>query len=332
MIVRWLFDPVPRARAAWLRTAVYAFVWLDLLLLRPWVRDHGDLPGSLYEPLRIGRLLHLPTPTPTFTTWVFVLLLVTSAVAATGRLPRLAGSAVFLLYAQWMVIAFSYGKVDHDRFGFLVALAVLPTVGAARHRDRTPDERAGWAVRCIQLAVVCTYLLAVLAKHRYGGGILTWLDSTTLLRAVVRRGTFLADPLMDNPWTLHVAQYVLVLMELASPLLLLRGRIGRWMLLGFVGFHAVTFACLTIAFWPHLVTLLAFVPLEGLGQLRGTSLQGRSLSTRTSPGSPSTRSPRMLRMISDVPPSMELARMRRKARCGVDTSRAWVGRFISNES
>ncbi len=42
-------------------------------------------------------------------------------------------------------------------------------------------------------------------------------------------------------------------------------------------------------------------------QLRGTSFHGSSLSLRTSPGSPSTRSPRMLRMISEVPPSMELA-------------------------
>ena len=46
-------------------------------------------------------------------------------------------------------------------------------------------------------------------------------------------------------------------------------------------------------------------------QLRGTSLQGSSLSMRGSPGRPRTRSPRMLRMISEVPPSMELARERR---------------------
>ena len=48
-----------------------------------------------------------------------------------------------------------------------------------------------------------------------------------------------------------------------------------------------------------------------VGQLRGTCDQGRSLSARTSPGSPRTRSPRMLRWISDVPPSIELARDRR---------------------
>src|ERR1019366_468433 len=47
---------------------------------------------------------------------------------------------------------------------------------------------------------------------------------------------------------------------------------------------------------------------QGPGQLRGTSDHAMSLSMRGSPGRPSTRSPRMLRMISAVPPSMELAR------------------------
>lgn len=258
----WWFPPVARSRVAWLRSILYGFIWLDVLLMRPWVRDHGDVPGVLYQPLRLGDWLHLPTPTPTITTVVMYSLLAATAVAAFGVLPRLLGVVVFGLYLEWMVIAFSYGKVDHDRFGFLVALAVLPTVGLAWHRDRTPDERAGWAVRCIQVAAVLTYLLAVVAKHRYGNGVFTWMDSTTLVRAVVRRGTFLADPLLDHPWTLHATQYLLVAMELASPLLLVRGRIGRVTLAAFVGFHAVTFACLTIAFWPHLVTLLAFLPLE----------------------------------------------------------------------
>ena len=56
---------------------------------------------------------------------------------------------------------------------------------------------------------------------------------------------------------------------------------------------------------------------HGLAQLRGTCAQGTSLSTRTSPGRPSTRSPRMFLAISVVPPSIELARARRNACCGL---------------
>ena len=187
MSTSWWFTPMPRARVAWLRTWLYGFIWLDVLVMRPWVRDHGDVPARFYKPLAVADLLHLPTPTHLLTTVVMYSLLAASLVAATGLLPRLLGATVFALYFEWMVIAFSYGKVDHDRFGFLVALAVLPTVGLAFHHDRTPDERAGWAIRCIQVAVVCTYFLSVVAKARYGHGIFTWMNSTTLVRAVVRR-------------------------------------------------------------------------------------------------------------------------------------------------
>jgi hypothetical protein len=259
---RFWLPPVPLARVARLRALVYGFVWLDVLLLTRWVAPHGDLPADLYQPLAIGRLLPLPTPTPTVVLAVQVLLLAAAAVAAGGRLPRLVGAVVAALYLEWMVVAMSYGKVDHDRFAFLVALAVLPTVGRAGWRQPTPDERAGWAVRCVQVAVVATYLLAVVAKHRYGGGLPAWLDSTTLLRAVVRRGTFVAGPLTDLPGVLLAAQHVLVALELLSPLLLWPGRVGRVAVAVAAGFHAVTFAAIGIGFWPHAVCLAAFLRLE----------------------------------------------------------------------
>ena len=51
----------------------------------------------------------------------------------------------------------------------------------------------------------------------------------------------------------------------------------------------------------------------GSPQISYEALQGRSRSTRTSPGRPRTRSPRMLRMISAVPPSIVFARLRKNA-------------------
>jgi len=268
--------PAPTAafdvRVVWLRRLVYAFVWLDVLVLTPWVRDHGRVPRDLYRPLAIGRLLHLPAPTPRLVTVVLVALLVSSAIAALGRAPRLAGAAVFALYLEWMVIAFSYGKVDHDRFTFLVALAVLPTVDLARR------ETARFAITAIQVAAVLTYLLSVYAKQRFGGGLDTWLDSTTLLRAVVRRGTFIGDVLTHVPWVLHLSQYAIVSIELLSPLLLVPGRVGRAMLATVVAFHLVTFATVTILFAPHLLCLAAFLPLERIAPLeRWPLLRARNL-------------------------------------------------------
>ena len=251
-------DPMS-ARVVWLRRLVYAFVWLDVLVFTPWVRDHGRVPHDLYRPLAVARVLHLPTPTPHLVGTVLVLLLAMSAIAALGRAPRLAGAAVLVLYFEWMLIAFSYGKVDHDRFTFLVALAVLPTVDLLRR------DTAVFAVRAVQVAAVLTYLLSVYAKHRFGGGLDTWLDSTTLLRAVVRRGTSIGDVLAHRPWTLHVAQYAVVGMELLSPLLLAPGRVGKAMLAAVVAFHVATFATVTILFLPHVVCLAAFLPLEQIG-------------------------------------------------------------------
>ena len=126
---------------AWLRTIVYLFIPVDVLLTTPWVASHGDLAHNLYQPLLIGRILPLPTPTPLVVHLVEIGLLLASLVAATNRLPRLAGAVVAVLYLEWMDIAFSYGKVDHDRFAFLVALAVLPTVGRARWKDTRAQRR-----------------------------------------------------------------------------------------------------------------------------------------------------------------------------------------------
>jgi len=256
----WLFAAVPYQRIVVLRRIAYLFVPVDLLLTTPWVWSHGKVPGELYRPLLLGRLLHLPTPG----TWAPVLgvaLIAAALTAATGRLPRVLGVVVAVLYLEWMVVAFSYGKVDHDRVGFLVLLAVLPTVG------KRNDEAAGWAVSMTTLAVVATYFLSALAKLRFGG--LDWVNGATLTRAVVRRGTALSTPLLDHPWVLHGFQCVLLGVELlVSPLLLLRNRLTSLLVGGFYVFHLMTFLTISIVFLPHCVALLALLPLERIAVRR----------------------------------------------------------------
>jgi hypothetical protein len=257
----WLFEGVPRGRAAALRTLAYLFIVFDLLLYTSWVRARGGVPAELYQPLWIGRLLHLPAPTETLVSGVFWALLVLASLAATGRLPRLLGATVFVLYLEWLIIAMSYGKVDHDRFAFLVALAVLPTVGPARHGDREKSEAAGWALRVVQIAVVATYFLAAWAKIRFGG--LGWMTGSVLARAFIRRGSDLADLIAGVPYLLIAAQIGMVVFEALSPLVfVLRGR-SRYAAVGFFySFHVMSFATISISFAPHLVALTAFLPLE----------------------------------------------------------------------
>ncbi len=260
-IVSWLTEPVPLGRVAAFRTLIYLFVAADLVVFTPWVRHHASTPGDLYKPLLVGRLLHLPTPTPLLVHGVFWLLLVVAVVAATGRAPRLLGWAVFALYFEWMIIAMSYGKVDHDRVGLLVALAALPTIGRARHGDPRGTEAGGWALRVTQIAVVCTYFLAAWAKLRFGG--LDWMTSSVLARAIIRRGTDLADLIAGVPYLLIIAQFGIVAFELASPaIFFLRPRWRTYVVAFFYSFHVVTFATITISFAPHLAAITSFLALE----------------------------------------------------------------------
>ncbi|WP_141714714.1 HTTM domain-containing protein [Micromonospora mirobrigensis] len=258
---RWLTEPVPLGRVAAFRTLIHLFVVADLLVFTPWVRSRADVPGDLYRPLLVGRLLHLPTPTTAGVTAVFWALLTLSLLAATGRAPRLLGWTVFALYFEWMLIAMSYGKVDHDRVGLLVALAALATVGRARHGDPTRSEAGGWALRVTQIAVICTYFLAAWAKLRFGG--IDWVTGSVLARAIIRRGTDLADLIAQVPYLLIVAQFGIVAFELLSPVVFLLPERWRLAMVGFFySFHAVTMATITISFAPHLAAMTSFLPLE----------------------------------------------------------------------
>jgi hypothetical protein len=257
----WWFPEVPLARIALLRLAVFGFVVVDVLWLRTAGWYHGHADPTWYEPLVVGELLRLP-PASVFLVEALRWGCVGLALAAmSGRFPRALGWGTAVCWAWYQYVAFSYGKVDHDRADFLVALFVLPTVGMAHLSDSRRSQAAGFALRCVQLMAIATYFLAGIAKIRFGGW--EWVNSATLARAVIRRGTWLSEWMLDFPFLLHAAQWGLLAAELASPLIFLlsarwqRRVVGLWF-----AFHAATYASITIAFWPHLVMMLSFLPLE----------------------------------------------------------------------
>lgn len=274
---RWLFAPVPLSRAAAFRTVVYVFVVLDALLWSDTTRAKADISTELYVPLHIARILwFMPEPTHAVVTGTFWGLVVFGAVAASGRLPRLLGVTVFLLYLEWMLIAMSYGKVDHDRFGILVALALLPTIGRARHGDPTESESAGWVFRMVQMAVVATYFLAAWAKFRFGG--VRWMWSSTLAWAVSRRGTVFSRWLLHHPFLLQLTQVGMIAFEVLSPLIFwVKEKTQYKIVAALYGFHLITALSLTISFTPHLVAMTAFLPLERLRPV----VWARQLTRRT---------------------------------------------------
>jgi hypothetical protein len=260
--VNWLFAPVPLARVALLRRAIYLFVIIDVLLLHTSGFYHGWADPVWYQPLEMGELFHLPAatvPQVEILRWGTVLV---AAVAVSGRLPRIAGWATAVGWIWFQYVAFAYGKVDHDRGDFVIALLVLPLIGLASVTDRRLSEAAGFVFRAIQLTAIATYFLSAWAKVRFGGW--DWVNSATMTRAVVRRGTpWFGDQLLRVPETLHATQWALLSLEMLSPVIFFVGeRWRRRMIGGWYVFHALTYAAITIAFWPHLVMLLAFLPLE----------------------------------------------------------------------
>lgn len=279
-MMRWWFSPVLLGRIAVLRTIAYLFIPLDVFVFTPWVRQHADISTQLYQQLAVGRLLHLPAPTHAFVLTIQWLMCAIALIAATGKAPRVLGTAVFLLYGEWMVIAMSYGKVDHDRYAYLVLLALLPTVGAARHGQRDTSEAAGFTIRATQLAVVLTYFLSSWAKIRFGGW--NWPTGAIFERAIIRRGTFFSNWLLHYPHLLEVGQFAMVIFELSSPLILLaRTDRARYIAVALMAaFHLMTFAALTIIFLPHLVAITTFLPLERL-RLKPVRRVDRPAAART---------------------------------------------------
>lgn len=265
----FLAPALPPARLAVLRALVYLFAIVHTQRIANDPLAHADVPASLYTPTLLREWAHLPAAGPDYMQVLQVVLVASALVAATGRLPRLAGWVCFLAVLDWQTNNFAYGKVDHDFFALMVALAVLPTVGRASWRAWHPDdgdERVGWALRAVQMAVVASYFLAALAKFRYGG--FGWANGATFSWAFSRRGSDLALELAAIPGFLRVGQWVVLLAELASPAMLwLRGG-WIWLVVGFwVSFHVVTYVVIGIHFMALAVCLVAFLPVERLGEL-----------------------------------------------------------------
>jgi hypothetical protein len=260
-IIEWLFTPMPLARVAVLRVLVFAFVIVDVLYLHTSGWYHGYADPVWYQALDIGRILHLPAATVPMVELLKWGSVATALVAMTGRAPRLTGWLVAVAWCWYQYVAFAYGKVDHDRGDFVVALLLLPTVGIAHLSDERRSQAAGFALRAIQISAISTYFLSSVAKIRFGGW--GWVNSATLVRAVVRRGTPIGHWFLHVPWFLHTFQWVIVIAELSSPIIFFtnerwrRRLVGAWYL-----FHVSVYATITIAFWPHLVMMLAFLPLE----------------------------------------------------------------------
>lgn len=276
---------VPLARVRALQVIVHVMVILDVLTFSRDVLAHAG-NAAFYRPVALARLLHLPAVTPGLAAMLLAVILLGSAVVLVGgrwvgvRAVRVTGAIVAIAYWVWMLYSNSYGYVAHDHMALLVAVAVLPTVrlplsdaragaeapvGPAADAATEPESEAGgWALRCVQIAVVSTYFFSIIPKILYTGSLAAWGNSAILTWASIRRGSPIAHWLVENaPWVFVPAQWAGLAIEALSPVVLfLRGKALYVSIALYLGFHLSTLLLLGIHFLPTVVCWAAFLPLE----------------------------------------------------------------------
>ena len=263
-VVDWWVPAIPLARIAFLRAAVYLFLIFDIFYLSRDVIPHG-YASELYDPTFLARFFQLPAPTPEIGHALRVVIILGAVVVASGRLPRIGGWTVASAFQVWLLYSVGFGYVYHDHMALAVACWVLPTIGRAGFNDQQRSEAAGWAIRCIQVSVVLTYLGSAFMKWIRTGSPITWANSSVFTWAIMRRGTDLVRWTLEYPLILRAAQWVLIIAEFASPIVLfLRERLLALSIVFFLSFHLMTYLALGIHFLPTVVCWLAFMPLERL--------------------------------------------------------------------
>jgi hypothetical protein len=262
--VGWFVTPMPLARIAVLRAIVYAFVIIDVFKFVADVIPHSRVP-DLYQPTFLARFLQIP-PLSVEAAYILLAVIILSCLAGIwGRYPRAAGWTVFASFWLWMLNSQGFSYVQHDHMALMVATLVLPTVGAAGYRDHRSSEAAGWALRCIQIAVVATYFGSAICKWSRSGSLIRWANASIFTWAVMRRGTDLVRWTLDYPLVLRLSQWGILTLEILSPIVFfLKGKRLYFAIATFLGFHLMTYLGIRIHFLPTVICWAAFLPLEQL--------------------------------------------------------------------
>ena len=264
------YEPMDRTRMRYFARVIYATVLVTVWFIDEWAVGHATAPRLFWQPMWIARVLSIPAPTPGTMTLLRVVLTVAAVVAIVVARPdtsavarhaaRAANAVVFAAFSLWVIWAFSWSKVDHDKLTIVVALftlVVVPGVGAGA------DRMVGWALRTVQVVFVLAYPLSAISKIDKSGWL--WANQATFALAVIRRGTSLGSHLAQQGELLRVSQWGFIVFEVVSILALSRNpKIRRVILPGFFFLHFFTWLAIGIHFLPHTICLVAFLPLERL--------------------------------------------------------------------
>jgi hypothetical protein len=279
----------PPERLAMLRILVGAFAVGYLVIRLPVYLQLGDRRSG-FDGVGLAALVDRPVPSSVVDAVVAATML-TGVGFVLGWRFRVNGP----LFAVGMLALGSYrgswGQLLHFEnlmVIYLLILAVSPASDAwsiaARHRARHDDHHRddalresvayGFPIALAALALVITYVIAGVAKLRYGG--LGWVFGDTLRNHVAYAAARLdllggsPSPFagwivrLDGIWPLLAAGTIVI--ELAAPVALLGGRIRTaWVIAAWL-LHAGVLVFMLIGF-PFPLFLVAFAPLYRVERL-----------------------------------------------------------------
>jgi len=280
--INWLMEEVPARRLEVVRviTVLYCVVWIAIRTDH-W-RHLAELPESRWRPVGLAGWLG-GRPSSATVTVIAVVAFGVGVYALWGRRWAVVGPLFAVGFLWLTTFAASWGQILHTEH--LPALHLL--VLAAAPSGRGSSSTTGWPLKVMTLVTIGTYVVAGLAKFRFGGGA-SWLDGERLLRLVAHdnlRKRLMGDPyspiaahLVGHPIVFRVGVWLTLIVELGAPLVLLGGRIRRaWMTMAWT-FHLGVLVLMAVLF-PYPLFGLAFASMLPAERLPTVTRAGRRPST-----------------------------------------------------
>ena len=258
---------------------IFASAYVAIRL--PAFRGVADLSASSFEPVGILWFLRSPLPRAVWS-GVLGLLFVSGLVMITGRATRVAMAVFSLCVLVVTTYRSSWGQLLWFENLLVIHLVILSFAVVVRPVS-DENRQQPWAMQWCAVATVVLYLLAGVAKLRYGGS--GWVSGDVLanhigyssarLSIFGERRPLLASFAVNHPGALAVASFAAVAVELGAPLALLR----RWLALLWATAMWATHVgiALTMAVvFPYPMVGLAFVPVLAVA---GFASQRRDLAS-----------------------------------------------------
>jgi hypothetical protein len=281
---RWWRAGAPPERLAMLRILVGGFAMAYVLARLPHLLGLARFSAGQLEPVGLVSLLDAPLGP-----WLHRGMVAATALASVpfvlGYRFRIAGPLFALLLLWTLSYRNSFGMIFHTENLLVIHVALLGLVPAAdawsldaRAGRAAPGDPVsyGWVIKLMSLVTCLAYLLAGIAKVRYGGD--AWTSGDILRHHVaidaVRKELLgstsspLAGPLIGQTWLFAALALATMALELGAPVAMIGGKVAVVWVVGIVGFHYGVVVLMVISF-PYPMSGVAFASffrVERLGR------------------------------------------------------------------